>query len=139
ALVALLKKPTLTTMETADAGAALALVGSLRERHEVGGDEKLDLQKLTVAHPLVRRDFFWAAVGRRRPIGLHAIDHPLDIFSRYDQLLEPSRTDVMWLVGDLRSLTDEADRDVALRHAMQWCSDLGRPWRLRIQIRRAVG
>lgn len=139
ALVALLKKPALTLAETANAGAALALIGSLRERHEIRDEEKPSLQKLTLAHPLVRRDFFWAGIARRRPIGLHAIDHPLDIFSRYDQLLEPSRNDVVWLVEDIRSLTDEADRDVALRHAMQWCSDLGRPWRLRIQIRRAVG
>lgn len=138
-LVALLKKPALTTTETANAGAALALVGSLRERDQVADEKKLGLQKLTEAHPLVRRDFFWATVGRRRLIGLHSIDHPLDIFSRYDQLLEPSRTDVVWLIEDLRSLTNEADRDVALRHAMQWWSDLGRPWRLRVQIRRAVG
>ncbi|MBI4624369.1 MAG: hypothetical protein HY736_14280 [Verrucomicrobia bacterium] len=115
--MALLKKPVLTPEETANASAVLALAGWLRERHAVSGEEKPSLQKLTLTHPLVRREFFWAGVRRRRPMGLHAIDLPLDIFSRYDELLEPAQPDVAWLVDDLDSLTDEADREVALRHA----------------------
>lgn len=138
-LVALLKKPTLTPEEIANAGAGLTLVGSLRERHAVTGEEQLDVQKLTLAHPAVRREFFWAAVHRRRPQGLHTVDHPLDIFSRYDQLLAPASADVAWLVQDLATLHDEADREVALLHAMHWCNDTGRPLRLRWRIRRAVG
>lgn len=137
AVEVLLNKPTLTAREAADVAAGLAILGSLRERHLSG--EKTKLQPLTIRHPPVRREYFWASVNRRRPIGPHAIDHPFDIFSRYEGLLEPAREDVNWLLTDLATNPSEADREVALQHLMVWWNDLGRPWRLRWRIRRAIG
>jgi hypothetical protein len=93
---------------------------------------------LTLAHPQVRHDYFWAAIGRRRAAHMPESNHPVDVLSHYSGMLEPAPDDVDWLVIDLEQGTDDADREVALRHAQQWCNDLGRPWRLRRRIRRAI-
>ena len=138
AVRALLRKVSLSPSETANAATALAFIGSLRERLPSDTEDRPNLQELSIAHPSVRREFFWAAVRRRRTLGLHAIDHPISIFSRYEGLLEPAYADVEWLLDDL-ARGDDADRDIALRHVMQWFNDTGRPWSLRWRIRRAIG
>jgi hypothetical protein len=139
ALTALLGKGTLSPEETANASAALAFIDSLGRMHEVTGEETPKLNDLTLAHPAVRREYFWAAIHRRRAIGLPEVTHVHEVFPRYDDLLEPAYADVAWLVTDLGALSDDADREVALRLAMEWCIDTGRHWPLRWKIRRAVG
>lgn len=139
ALTALLRQRTLTTTEAANASAAVALVSSLRRRHDITGEDRPKLNELTLAHPAVRREFFWAAIHRRRLLGLPEVTRVHEVFSSFYELLEPVYADVDWLVADLDGISDAADREVALRHAMQWYNDTGRPWHLRWKIVRAVG
>jgi hypothetical protein len=134
----LLRKPVLSSVETTNLAIGLAFIGSLRERlRHSSTDDVTNLQKQTLAHPAVRQTFFWSVVVRRRPLGLHAVDHPFDIFSRYDGLLEPAQSDLDWLMADLNR-SDASDREVAIHHVMQWFNDLGRPWLLRGRIYRLI-
>lgn len=138
-LTGLLRQRTLSPEETANASIALAAVGTLQRRHQPTGEETPKLNELTLAHPAVRRDYFWAAVRRHRTGGLPEVTHWHEVFSRHDDLLEPARADLDWLMQDLETLPTDADRTAALRLAMQFCNDLGRPWSIRRRIGRAVG
>lgn len=137
-LSCLLQQDSLTKDEVRAVAAGLSVVGSLRRELEVSEEEAKNLGELAPRHPSVRREFFWAAVARKRCLGQDAIDHPFMIFSHHDGLLAPSFSDTDWLIEDLAAPRDAADREVALRHAMHWFNRSGRPWLLRRRINRAI-
>jgi hypothetical protein len=139
-LTVILSKRVLTHEETTDVSVALALIGMQRHQSEAWNENKPTLNELTFQHPAVRREYFWATIRRRRAEGLtENVMHWYSFFFQYANPKDQAVRDLNWLIADLSAFSAEADRVVALRLATQLYNEIGRPWKIRRRIRRAMG
>jgi hypothetical protein len=87
-----------------------------------------------LAHPCVRRCFFWQSVGCWRA------DHASDencflVMHEFRQVLHPAASDLDWMIADVETSSDRADRRLALHIVLRL---MERHDRRMARLRRAV-
>jgi hypothetical protein len=134
----LLQKPSLSSEESAIVANALWWLGLTSHFPLDSVSEKVEnVQVLTHKHPTVRRHYFWQQVRAwRREHNTEPKDQ-FEIFDDYENL-RPEMDDLRWLVEDGAERSESADRELALRFALEIWNNFGRHWRWRRLIRGAV-
>ncbi len=136
ALRKLLAKSSLTTDERGAAAEALRLLCVLR--HSRDRLEKLpDLNAASKRHAAVRQRCFWLLVQDWREQRQVPPEFVAQIFD-YREVLQPELADTEWLIDDIATSREAADRELATRFATELWNHSGRPWRIRRNIRRAA-
>ena len=136
----LLEKDSLAGFEIDAAVHSLWLLGLIHRNtvmHEP--DLKADLNDLTGRHPEVRRRIFWRLVeGWKRKKGRETeLKSPIHLFSQLD-VVEPMPDDLEWVIHDIKTRKDVADRVIALRMAVGFWNMPGTKRRDRQYIRMAT-
>ena len=138
ALEVLFQKTTLSVEETAVAAGSLLLLSHIGEHsHEFERERVRVLNRSTMQHPGVRRDYLWRTAAEFRTEHRKEPTMSLELFDHWEGLrLCPE--DFSWLVEDIGERTEPNDRLLALRLAIEAWDASGRTVGNRWCLRRAV-
>src|SRR5205823_922300 len=107
----------LSTHESEIASIALHKVGEFRQHSHLTEDNVAELNAATLAHLSVRRASLWRMVADFRDKFHSEPFHVRQVFDYYE-VLRPDGTDFEWLLKDIREQTNDRDRHLALRFAV---------------------
>jgi hypothetical protein len=133
----LLSKPKLEAEEAALVAESLQLLGQIREYEHSDHHDVVDFNKSTIRHPAVRRNYLWRAVTQFRKDEAKEPSMSLDVFDHWS-VLRLSPDDFPWLVHEIRTRTESADRLVVTRLAIETWDASGRTLRRRWHLRNAI-
>lgn len=133
-LTRLLSSASLMEADCRSAAESLSLLAESHAFHRPHNDYSKSLDSATLAHPGVRRCFFWQSVDRWR--AEHANDANY-FFVRYEfhKVLQRTASDLDWMITDLETSPDRADRLLTLHVAIRL---MERGDRRMVRLQRAV-
>jgi hypothetical protein len=133
----LFRKTALSIEEIAVAAESLQLLGHIREYDHFDREDVGELNKSTLPHLDIRRNYLWriAAVFRKE----HKKEPTMSVeLFDYWEVLRLCEEDFYWLVEDARGRTDFNDRLLALRLAIEVWDSSGRTFRKRWCLQHAA-
>ena len=134
-LLALLARPALSSYESELVSETLRLIAEFRQHADLLDPELAELNKASLAHPLVRRLSFWRMVVDFRHKFQCEPFRGIQVFDYYE-VLRPDAGDFDWLLADIRERVNEKDRYLALNSAAACVgADWTKWWKIWLAVR----
>ncbi len=123
-VLARLMSGTVTEATCGPAAESLSLLAESHPFHRQHNEAYESLDATTSAHPCVRQRFFWQTVERWRAAHPNDRNYFLAMYE-FRQILKLSEGDLAWMIRDIQTRPDPADRLLCLHLAIGLVTSLG--------------